>query len=302
MRTLGDECDIEIVDGQDAAAKVTKGSRMPAGFLFGLNTFCQLTSGRIKGRDAAAKASRASRKGALALLGAFFLVFESGCGIQDMVTQPKYETFQPTSFFSDGQSARPIEPGTIARGQLRINPGYDTGAIDGYLVGDIPLKGFDPKIPANPAEAKAIRETTLERGRQRFNIYCSPCHSQTGLGDGIIVQRGFSKPPSLHLDRLRDAPAGHFFHVITNGYGAMYSYASRIQPADRWAIVAYVRALQLSQNAQVADAGMDARIHLQNRIQGAAPPGGGGGDAGPAARPPGGDAPAAKKEGGAESS
>ena len=262
--------------GRDTLATVTKGSRMRAGFPFGLNAFRQVSL---------ATASRASRGGALALLGALALVFPAGCGIQDMVTQPKYDTFQPTSFFGDGQSARPIEPGTVARGQLRINPAYDTGAVDGYLVGDIPLKGFDPKIPVEAAEAKTIRKATLERGQQRYNIYCAPCHAQTGLGNGIIVQRGFPKPPSLHLDRLRQAPAGHFFHVITNGYGAMYSYAARVQPADRWAIVAYIRALQLSQNAQVADATPDAQIHLQNKLQGTTP---------------GGDAPAAKKEGGGE--
>ena len=263
----------EIAHGRDALARVMKGSRMRAGFFFGLNAIRKVST---------VWSSSASRGGSLALLGVLLV---SGCGVQNMVTQPKYETFQPTSIFADGQSSRPVEPGTVARGQLRVNPAYDTGAVDGYLVGDIPLKGFDPKIPVDPTEAKAIRRTTLERGQQRYNIYCSPCHAQTGLGNGIIVQRGFSKPPSLHLDRLRQAPAGHFFHVITNGYGAMYSYASRVQPADRWAIVAYIRALQLSQNAEVADATPDAQIHLQNKPQGSTL---------------GGDAPAPKKEGGTE--
>jgi mono/diheme cytochrome c family protein len=191
----------------------------------------------------------------------------AGCSEEDMVRQPKFKPLQPSTFFSDGQSSRPLEPGTIARGQLRVNPAFDTGMVEGKLVDLIPVKGFDsavtPEFDESPA---ALRRAALERGRERFNIYCAPCHSRTGDGLGMIVQRGFSRPPSLHEPRLRDAPAGHFFHVISNGYGAMYSYASRIAPADRWAIVAYIRALQRSQNAQLADVPLDERAKLEREV------------------------------------
>lgn len=194
------------------------------------------------------------------LAAAIFAFVPAGCSEQDMVTQPKLKTLQPSSFFADGQSARQVEPGTIAIGQLRINPAFDTGEAEGKLVSYIPLAGFTPESKAEDREA---RKTVLARGRQRFNIFCAPCHSQTGEGNGMIVQRGFSPPPSLHLPRLRDVPPGHLFRVITNGYGAMYSYASRISPADRWAIAAYIKALQLSQNAQVADLPESQRSGLE---------------------------------------
>jgi mono/diheme cytochrome c family protein len=181
-------------------------------------------------------------------------LFSAGCSEQDMVIQPKYKPLQPSTFFADGRSSRPVEPGTVARGQLQVHPAFDTGEVDGKLVGYVPLKGFDPNEAVEPSSARAARREALERGRERFNIYCSPCHGRTGEGNGMIVQRGFPKPPSFHEPRLREAPPGHFYKAITNGFGAMYSYASRISPADRWAIVTYVRALQLSQNAQLASA------------------------------------------------
>ena len=192
----------------------------------------------------------------------------AGCSEQDMVTQPKLKPLQASRFFADGASARPVEPGTIARGQLRLNPAFDTGEVDGKLVAYVPLKGFDPGETLDPAAARAARSAALERGRERFNIFCSPCHDRTGRGNGIIVQRGFTKPPSFVATtgpdaRLRTTPPGHFFKVMTNGYGAMYSYASRIPPADRWAIVTYIRALQLSQNPQVASAAGDERSRPQ---------------------------------------
>ena len=198
-----------------------------------------------------------------ASIGLVFVVgLASGCSEHDMVTQPKYKTLQPSTFFADGQSARPVVPGTVARGQLRVNPIYDEGNVNGVLAEYVPLKEFDPKSTLDSREAQSARLKTLERGRERFNIYCAPCHSQLGDGTGMIVQRGFSKPPSFHEPRLRDAPPGHFYHVITHGYGAMYSYASRIEPADRWAIVAYIRALQLSQNARLDDVPPEKRSEL----------------------------------------
>jgi mono/diheme cytochrome c family protein len=197
----------------------------------------------------------------MALAAALAMALLAGCSENDMVTQARYNTFEPSRFFADGQSSRPVEPGTVARGQLRLDPAFSTGVVAGALATDIPLKGFDPREKLPDGEAREARRAALIRGRERFDIYCAPCHSRTGDGNGMIVQRGFSKPPSFHEQRLREAPAGHFFHVITNGYGAMYSDASRVEPADRWAITAYVRALQASRAGApaVASAGGPAR-------------------------------------------
>ncbi len=201
-----------------------------------------------------------------ALLVCVLVLFLAGCDDADMVTQPKYKPLQASAFFADGRSSRPIEPGTIARGELTLNTAFDTGTADGgKLVGNIPLKGFDPAESLGVDEARAVRKATLLRGRERFEIFCAPCHARTGDGDGIIVQRGFTKPPSLHEPRLREAPAGHFFHVMTHGFGAMYSYASRVPPGDRWAIVAYIRALQLSRNAAPADLPAEERAALESK-------------------------------------
>jgi mono/diheme cytochrome c family protein len=170
-----------------------------------------------------------------------------GCNEQDMVVQPKFKPYQESAFFADGQSSRPLEPGTIAQGEV-LDPVYSTGKSGDLLVDTIPTK---------------LDLALLERGRERFNIYCSPCHSRSGDGRGMIVQRGFPPPPSFHEQRLLDAPAGHYFHVITHGYGAMYSYASRIPIDDRWAIVAYIRALQLSQHATPDDVPATERTRLE---------------------------------------
>ena len=181
------------------------------------------------------------------------VLIPAGCSEHDMVTQAKFEPLQPSAFFADGRSSRPLEPGTVARGQMGAYPAFDSGEVGGKLVGYLPIKGFDPSEALDPTTAREARKAALERGRERYNIFCSPCHSRTGDGNGMIVQRGFSKPPLLSERRLVQAPPGHFYKVITNGYGAMYSYASRIPPADRWAIVAYIRALQLSRT-EVASA------------------------------------------------
>ena len=187
-----------------------------------------------------------------------FTTTSAGCGFMaepDMVVQPKLKPLQPSAFFADGRGSRPVEPGTIARGQLGVSAAFDTGTVEGALVEYIPLEGFDPSETVAADRARASRRAALERGRERYNIYCSPCHSRAGDGLGMIVQRGFSRPPSLHEKRLVDAPPGHFYRVITNGYGAMYSYASRVSPDDRWKIVAYIRALQLSQSQKLDLAG-----------------------------------------------
>jgi hypothetical protein len=168
-----------------------------------------------------------------ATLTVLLLLALSGCR-QDMQDQPRYKPLRISHFFSDERSSRPLVPGTVARGYLKEDTYFYTG--------------FVGKDPGNEMPFPVTREV-LERGRERYNIYCAPCHSRTGDGNGMIVQRGYRRPPSYHIDRLRQAPLGHFFDVITNGFGAMPDYDAQVQPADRWAIIAYIRALQLSQDA-----------------------------------------------------
>lgn len=172
----------------------------------------------------------------------------TGCR-QDMQDQPKYIPLRPSSFFADGRSERPLVEGTVARGHLEADTAFYTGKVDSKPVDAFPFP---------------ITRDVLNRGQERFNIYCSPCHDRMGTGNGMIVRRGFNHPPppSYHIDRLRQAPEGYIFDVITNGLGAMPDYAAQIPPADRWAIVAYVRALQLSQHASVNDVPPAARGEL----------------------------------------
>jgi mono/diheme cytochrome c family protein len=163
--------------------------------------------------------------------------FVGGCR-KDMQVQPRYNPYDASNFYGDSRSARPPVPGTIARGQLHLDELLYTGKVDGRESDVFPFP---------------ITRADLNRGRERYNIYCSPCHDVTGSGRGMIVLRGFPPPPSLHLDRLRQAPAGHFFDVMTNGIGVMYSYSARVSPEDRWRIAAYIRALQLSRQATFDD-------------------------------------------------
>jgi len=166
---------------------------------------------------------------------------------QDMHDQPKYKPLAASTFFADGRSGRPLVEDTVARGHLRTDELFYTGRANNE-----PAKVFP--FP--------ITREVLDRGHERYDIFCSPCHSRLGDGAGMVVQRGFRHPPSFHLDRMREAPAGHYFDVITNGFGAMASYASRIPPRDRWAIIAYVRALQYSQRASVSDVPEEQRQEL----------------------------------------
>jgi len=170
----------------------------------------------------------------------------------DMHIQPKYKPLDPSTFFRDGRSERPAVAGTVAHGHLRTDELLYTGKIDGVVADTFPFP---------------ITRQDLERGRERYNIYCSPCHDYTGSGQGMIVQRAFQRPPSYHIDRLRQGPVGHFFAVMTSGYGAMYSYASRVSPEDRWRIAAYIRALQLSQSATLSDVPESERRRLQGNGQ-----------------------------------
>ena len=174
----------------------------------------------------------------LARLAAFVLVtsallFSSACR-NDMHTQPRYKVYAPTNFFDDGRSERPQIEDTVARGQLHLDEARYTGKVNGKDVEVIPIQ---------------ITKEDVLRGQERFNIYCSPCHGRLGNGKGMVVARGLRQPPSYHDERLLNAPVGHFFDVMSNGYGSMYSYASRVAVDDRWRIAAYIRALQLSQNA-----------------------------------------------------
>jgi hypothetical protein len=157
---------------------------------------------------------------------------------QDMQDQPRFKPLAESDFYSDLRSARPPVDGTVARGQLHE---------DSYF--------YSGKLGNNPGDYMPfpVTDDVLARGRERFNIYCAPCHSRIGDGNGMIVQRGFRAPPSYHTERLRKAPLGYFFDVMTNGFGAMPEYASQIPARDRWTIVAYIRALQLSQEATMSD-------------------------------------------------
>jgi hypothetical protein len=161
----------------------------------------------------------------------------TGCR-QDMQDQPKFFPQRGTDFYADGRSVRPQVENTVARGQLHEDSYFSTGLVNGKEGDGLPF---------------SATMAVLQRGQERYNVYCTPCHSRVGNGIGMIVQRGYMKAGSFHSARLESAPLGHFFQVISNGYGAMPDYASQITPEDRWAIVAYIKALQLSQKATQAD-------------------------------------------------
>jgi mono/diheme cytochrome c family protein len=182
-----------------------------------------------------------------AIVVASALLALAGCR-QDMHDQPRYEPLGESTFFADGRSSRAPVDGTVPRGQLRNDPHLYTGKVNGANATVFPFP---------------VDERVMARGRERYDIYCSPCHARTGRGDGMVVQRGYREPPTLHSDRLRSEPPGHFFDVITNGFGAMPDYAAQIRPEDRWAIVAYIRALQLSGRAALADVPPAQRGALQ---------------------------------------
>jgi mono/diheme cytochrome c family protein len=195
---------------------------------------------------------------AVGLAAAALLV--SGCR-QDMHDAPRYDPLEESAVFPKGSSAQPLVAGTVPRGFLNEDEHLNTGKVNGDPVTTFPF---------------AITRDDLDRGEQRFNIYCSPCHGRTGEGNGMVVQRGYRQPPTYHQDRLRQVPVGYFFDVISNGFGVMPDYRAQIPVADRWRIVAYIRALQLSHNATAADVPADEMRKLE---------------AGPAAAPE-------KKEGG----
>jgi mono/diheme cytochrome c family protein len=189
------------------------------------------------------------------LLVATFCVFAlSGCDMalrQDMADQPKNRPLSASEFFDDGRSARPLIENTVPRGSLENDVYNVSKEYAGFPI--------------------AVDEKLLHRGEDRYKVFCTPCHGLQGDGQGMAAMRGMKHPPSYHIDRLRQAPNGYFYDVITNGFGSMYSYSERISPRDRWAIIAYVRALQLSRNAKVGELPEDLR---QKLMSGAEPSGG----------------------------
>ena len=182
---------------------------------------------------------------------AFAAAALSGCR-QDMHNQPKAIPLRESIFFKDTSSARPLVEGTVARGTLKDDEAFFTGKSGATEVDALPF---------------ALTAEVLDRGEQRFNIYCTPCHGLAGNADGMIVRRGYRQPPSFHIERMRTAPLGHFYDVMTNGFGAMPDYKAQIAPRDRWAIAAYVRALQLSQHAAAADLSPEERQKLSQPAQ-----------------------------------
>ena len=198
----------------------------------------------------------------------------SACTRQDMHDQPKYKPLRGSTFFEDSLSARPILPGTVARGHLKDDLHLYTGRASQTtaIPRGLPLRkpsGIDAKSPVasqGPVFVDTfpfpVTREVLDRGRERFDIFCSVCHGRLGNGEGMVVKRGFRQPPSFHIDRLKEARVGHFFDVITNGFGAMADYAAQINARDRWAIVAYIRALQLSQNVPLGDVPPEGRSQL----------------------------------------
>ena len=166
-----------------------------------------------------------------------------------MHDQPKYRGLRGSEFFGDGLAARPLVAGTVPRGELREDALLYTGKdANGAIAAVFPFP---------------VDENVMSHGQERFNIYCAPCHGRTGMGDGMIVQRGYRRPPSFADPRLREAPVGHFFDVMTRGFGAMPDHASQIRAADRWAIAAYIRALQLAAHATMADVPAEQRSRLE---------------------------------------
>jgi hypothetical protein len=168
-----------------------------------------------------------------------------------MHDQAKYQPLEQSNFFGDQRSSRPIIEGTVSRENFQQDLAMSTGKDkDGKPLADFPMP---------------LTDKMLERGQQRFNIFCSPCHDRLGTGEGMVVRRGYRKPPSFHIDRLRSVPPGYIFDVITNGFGAMPDYSAQIPVADRWAIIAYVRALQLSQNIPAQQLPEEDRQKLEKK-------------------------------------
>jgi mono/diheme cytochrome c family protein len=172
-----------------------------------------------------------------------------GCR-QEMADQGRLKPLEPSPVFADGRSARAPVEGTVARGELRAEEGLFTGTVGKTTLTTLP-------VPLTPQ--------LLQRGQERFNVFCAPCHDRLGTGEGMVVRRGLRRPPSYHIDRLREAPLGYYVDTMAKGFGAMPDYATQIPPADRWAIAAYIRALQLSQHATIDEVPLDQRHELDKK-------------------------------------
>jgi mono/diheme cytochrome c family protein len=198
-----------------------------------------------------------ARRSAILASAATALIALVGCH-RDMYDQPRLEPLEKNTFFDDGRASRPLVEGVVEYGAIPPDSVILTGKVNGQLTDELP-----PGIELNAA--------LLKRGEQRFNVFCSNCHGHSGDGDGMIVLRGYRKPPTYHSERLRGTPIGHFFDVATNGFGVMPSYASQIPVEDRWAIAAYIRALQLTQYAKLDDVPEAERQQLENQPPAATP-------------------------------
>jgi mono/diheme cytochrome c family protein len=200
---------------------------------------------------------------------------------QDMHDAPRYDPLEEAPFFTDGRSARALVANTVARGYLKEDEHFYTGKVNGQLATEFPVP---------------VTMDLMTRGQERFDVFCAPCHGRTGEGNGMIVQRGFRQPPSYHEDRLVNAPPGHFFDVMTNGFGAMQDYSAQVPVPDRWAIAAYIKALQFSRRATMADVPPDRTAQLDSAPpapapRGQTPPGQPAQPGAPAGAPPAGAAP-----------
>lgn len=187
------------------------------------------------------------------------LVLSGAACRQDMHDQPKIKAYREAEFFPDSRGGRSIPEGTIPRGFLQDDEHLYTGKVNGQFTDEFPFQ---------------VTRDVLERGRDRFAIYCTPCHGQTGMGNGMVVQRGFRPPPTFHSDQIRKQTVGYWFDVMTNGFGAMPDYRAQVSPEDRWAVAAYIRALQLSQHATTADVPPDKLSELAAPSKPAAHPSG----------------------------
>ncbi len=181
-------------------------------------------------------------------------LFAAAACRQEMYDQPKYKPLAKSDLFDDHRASRPLVDGTVPRGMLERAAEIQSAMAP-------PAPGAAPAFPATLP--MPLTGELLSRGRERFEIFCSPCHDSTGGGGGMVVRRGYRPPPSLHIERLRDAPVGQLYDVMTRGLGAMPDYAQQIPPEDRWAIAAYVKALQLSQRSGVADVPAEERARLE---------------------------------------
>lgn len=249
-----------------------------------------MVNSAMKAHDIQASRRSRSRQLALALCLVATAFLSAACR-QDMHDQPKYKPLRESPLFRDERSARPLVEGVVARGYLRDDSEYYTGKIGQSQSAGAPSTdstgtrgGLQPTAAGASSQPSAvgtgefagftatfpfpIDRAALDRGEERFNIYCSVCHGRLGDGQGMIVKRGYRQPPTYHQDRLRQAPVGYIFDVITNGFGAMPDYASQIQVDDRWKIVAYVRALQLSQQGTTADVPAGQKIGIPAESEG----------------------------------